>query len=371
MTTKETIMERTPSDLKNVKTNSARQKIMLVLLICCIFGFALYQNVQSKANTPYEMMTFAMDTLMDFSIYTKDDGDSMLIEIEQEIRRLERLFSVTIEDSEVAKINRNPSGEPIPISQETLSILAYGLEMTKATDGAFHSGISPLVFLWGFTGAEEKKVPSQAEIEAVLPLISHEDIVLDLENLTVTLAKEGMALDFGGIAKGYVADVVTEYLHAQGVENALFSLGGNISTIGKKPNGEAFKIAVANPLDASDYVGVLGVADRFVVSSGGYQRYFEEDGKMYHHILDVKTGRPSDSDLLGVTIVSKSGIEADVLSTALFVLGLEESKKLLSTMEGVEVVFVTNDGKVIATSGVAEKFTFEGAGNDFSYEILE
>ncbi len=366
-------MEYNPKNLKNdtTKKYALRQKMQFLLVVFCIFSFLAYRNLQSKVDTPFEMMTFAMDTLMDFSIYTDGDGDLMLIEIEQEIRRLERLFSVTIEGSEVAKINTSPSGVPVAISQETLSVLDYGIEMTKATNQAFHVGISPLVSLWGFTGAEEKTVPPQDEIEAVLPLISVNDILIDLETLTVTLEKEGMALDFGGIAKGYVADVVTAYLQSKDVENALFSLGGNISAIGQKPSGEPFKIAVANPLDMADYIGVLEISDCFVVSSGGYQRYFEEDGVVYHHILDVQTGYPTDSDLLGVTIISKSGIEADVLSTALFALGVEKSLELIADFEGVEVIFVTKYGEVLATQGIAQSFTFEESGNGFSYEILE
>lgn len=156
----------------------------------------------------------------------------------------------------------------------------------------------------------------------------------------------------------------------EGVESALIWLGGNISAIGNKPDGNPWKIAVENPLDTNDYVGLLEVSDCSVITSGGYQRYFDQDGKRYHHIIDPATGYPSDSGLLSVTIISENGTKADALSTALFVMGYERAVELWRQSDDFEVIFVTEDGKVIATEGIADQFTFEGKDNDFAYETV-
>ena len=195
--------------------------------------------------------------------------------------------------------------------------------------------------------------------------------MIDRDASTAKLLKMGMAVDLGGVAKGYTSDAVTELLKKEGVTSGIISLGGNISAIGTKPDEKKWKVAVENPLDVNDYVGILEVEDCSVITSGGYQRFFEENGKRYHHIIDSNTGYPADKGLLSVTIISNDGAKADGLSTALFVMGFDEAVKIWRNSDDFEVVFVTEDGKVIATEGAASIFAFEGRDNDFAYEIVE
>ncbi|MDD4843101.1 MAG: FAD:protein FMN transferase [Anaerotignum sp.] len=352
---------------------------ILAMLLCCFFVFGgcaekreEAQEMLSKYSEEdlHEMTTFAMDTVMQFTLYN-ENGEQLLTDAEQEIRRLERLFSVTMEDSEIARLNEQSGLGEVSLSEDTLKVLKRGKEIGELTNQAFNITISPVVKAWGFTTDGEKHVPSQETLESLLPLTKIDDLKIDEHTLTAELLKKGMAVDLGGIAKGYTSDAVTTLLKEKGVTSGLIYLGGNISAIGTKPNGENWKVAIENPLDTNDYVGILEVQDCSVITSGGYQRYFEENGKRYHHIIDSNTGYPADKGLLSVTIISKDGTKADGLSTALFVMGLDEALDLWRNSDDFEAVFITDDGKAIATEGAAAFFTFEGRDNDFVYETVE
>ncbi|MDD3394626.1 MAG: FAD:protein FMN transferase [Clostridia bacterium] len=355
-----------------------RKKIVSILLSCIfIFGGCAAKREEaqemldkSSEKNLHEMTTFAMDTVMQFTIYS-ENGEQLLTDAEQEIRRLERLLSVTMEDSEIAQLNKQAGISAVSLSEDTLTVLTRGKEIGALTNQAFDIAISPIVKAWGFTTDGEKHVPSQETLESLLPLTKIDDLKIDENASSAELLKKGMAVDLGGIAKGYTSDAVTALLKEKGVTSGLFSLGGNISSIGTKPDGEKWKVAIENPLDANDYVGLLEVQDCSVITSGGYQRYFEENGKRYHHIIDSNTGYPADKGLLSVTIISKDGTKADGLSTALFVLGLDKAVSLWRNSNDFEAVFVTEDGRVIATEGAATFFTFEGRDNDFEYETVK
>lgn len=323
---------------------------------------------QAKEENRHEATTFAMDTIMTFTVY-HENGEQIMTDAEQEIRRLERLLSVTIEDSEIAQLNANAGKQAVPVSEDTMYLLKTAKEMDELTNGCYDMTISPVVKAWGFT-EEEHYVPTQAELDALMPLVDNDSVILSEEDQTAYLEKEGMAVDLGGIAKGYTSDAVTKLMKKEGVESALIWLGGNISAIGNKPDGNPWKIAVENPLNTEDYVGLVEVSDCSVITSGGYQRYFDQDGKRYHHIIDPATGYPSDSGLLSVTIISENGTKADALSTALFVMGYDRAVELWRQSDDFEAIFVTEDGKVIATEGIADQFTFEGKDNDFTYETV-
>lgn len=356
------------------------KKIRLIaIFLCCavIFGGCAEKREEAKEMLSksseedlHEMTTFAMDTVMQFSIYN-ENGEQLLTDAEQEIRRLERLFSVTMEDSEVAQLNNHAGLGAVSLSEDTLKILNRGKEIGELTNHAFNITISPIVKAWGFTTDEEKHVPSQETLDSLLPLTNPEDLVIDEDTSTAELLKEGMAVDLGGIAKGYTSDAVTALLKEEGVSSGWFSLGGNVSVIGTKPDGQKWKVAIESPLDANDSVGILEVEDCAVITSGGYQRYFEENGKRYHHIIDSNTGYPADKGLISVTIISKDGTKADGLSTALFVMGLDDATNLWRESDDFEAVFVTADGKVMATEGAAAVFMFDGTDNNFKYETIK
>lgn len=327
-----------------------RKILVLVLSVCFLLTGCTEKRAEAigrleaqQETDRHEMTTFAMDTIMDFTIY-HEDGEELLIDAEQEIRRLERLLSITMEDSDISKINKNAGVAPVEVAADTMAVLTKGQEAATLTHGAFNMAISPIVKAWGFTTDGDKKVPEKETIEGLLPYTKEENIVLDGEAQTAYLAEAGMLVDLGGIAKGYTSDAVTNILREKGVVNALISLGGNISAMGSKSDGKPWKIAVENPLDANDYVGLLEVRDKSVITSGGYQRFFEENGKRYHHIIDSETGYPAESGLLSVTIISENGTMADGLSTALFVMGLEEAASYWREHKDFEAIFVTEDG---------------------------
>lgn len=322
---------------------------------------------QQKEKDRYDSMTLAMDTVINTTIYD-ERGEELLLEVEQEIQRLEELFSVTKANSDISRLNANAGKEKTVLSEETYSLLKTSKEISAETEGCFDITISPVVKLWGFT-EEEHHVPSQEEIDQAMLLVDEDQLLLE-ENSTAYLAMEGMAVDLGAIAKGYASDVVADLLRQKGVSSALISLGGNLACIGTKPDGSLWEAALANPLDETDYVGLFQVSDCFLITSGGYQRYFEQDGKRYHHIIDPDTGYPAESGLLSVTILSNDGTKADALSTALFVMGLDKALEFWRSSDDFEAVLITEDGRVIATEGAAEVFTFEGRDNDFTYETV-
>lgn len=340
-----------------------------LLLGGCARGRAEAQQLleNQKMENRHEATTFAMDTIMTFVILD-EDGEELLIDAEQEIRRLEKLLSVTMEESELARLNQAAGQKAVSISADTKALLTLGKAYYESTNGAFDIALSPVTKAWGFT-EEEHHVPTQAELDALLPLTDPADILL--EGDTAYLQQEGMAVDLGGIAKGYASDCVAQLLREKGVERAILSLGGNVYGIGTKPGGEKWEVALANPLDANDYCGLISIADQAVVTSGGYQRYFEENGKTYHHIIDPQTGYPAENELLSVTILCENGAKADVLSTALFVMGLEDALAYWQEQEDFEAIFITRDGEVIATEGADACFLFEGRDNDFTYRVQE
>ena len=263
---------------------------------------------------PVQGTFFAMDTMMDFTIY----GESGLInQSESLIASLESLVSVTDADSELYAINQTGSGM---LTEEASSLMKQALEICRRTDGALDLSIYPIVRAWGFTTGSYQ-VPDEAEIQALLPLVDYRKIQYDAATGTVTLP-EGMEIDLGSVAKGYAGQLAAQMLREHGVQSALLNLGGNVQTVGTKPDGSPWQIGIKDP-QGEDAMMVLSVEDQAVVTSGGYERYFEQDGQTYWHIMDPSTGHPADSGLISVTIVGDEGVVCDGLSTALFIMGLE------------------------------------------------
>ncbi|MBQ1768126.1 MAG: FAD:protein FMN transferase, partial [Oscillospiraceae bacterium] len=215
--------------------------------------------------------------------------------------------------------------------------------------------VYPVTRAWGFT-AGEYRVPQEAELEKLLRLVDYTKVTVSGD--TVSLG-EGMLIDLGAVAKGYAGDRVTELLRSHGVKSAIINLGGNVQCLGRKPDGSRWKIGVQDPA-GSGYVGVIEAEDEAVVTSGGYERYFELDGKTYWHIIDPSDGRPADSGIISVTVVGASGLACDGLSTALFVMGKEKASELWRENGGFEVVFVSESGEIIITEGLSGRFTPSG-----------
>lgn len=289
-----------------------------------------------------------MDTVMEVTVYGSGAADAAE-EAERAIRRLEGLWSVTGENSEVSRLNR---GETVELSTETADLLRRSLSLSEETGGALDPFLYPLTRLWGFTTGEYR-VPSREEIDGLLE--ERASGSLSLEGDRASLA--GLELDFGAVAKGYAAQNAAELLRERGISSALLSLGGNVQTVGNKEDGSLWRIGVRDPQgEAGEYLGVLSVGEAAVVTSGAYQRYFEEDGVCYGHILDPETGQPAESGLASVTVVAEDGLLADGLSTALYVMGLEEAAEFWRSRDDFEAVLVDGEGKIYVTEGLRDSF---------------
>lgn len=269
------------------------------------------------------------------------------------IHKYEKLFSKTLETSEVYKINRASANPEAPqtsftISDELADILKIALTYGAQSEGALDVSIAPLSSLWDFSNPEHKTtVPSGDAIANAQALVNYKNI--SLEGNTLTFAKKGMQLELGAVAKGYIADRVKEFLVSRGVTSAVINLGGNILLVGEKPEGAAFNIGIQKPFEDRDavVVAISELKDCSMVSSGIYERYFyDTEGNFYHHILNPATGYPCDTGLLQVTIISKDSATGDALSTACFALGLEKGMDLVHSLPDVYAVFLTSDGKM-------------------------
>ena len=311
---------------------------------------------------PVQGTFFAMDTVMDFTIY----GESGLIDqSESLIASLESLVSVTDANSELYAINQTGSGT---LTGKASSLMEQALEICRRTDGALDLSIYPIVRAWGFTTGSYQ-VPDEAEIQALLPLVDYRKIQYDAATGTVTLP-EGMEIDLGSVAKGYAGQWAAQMLREHGVQSALLNLGGNVQTVGTKPDGSPWQIGIKDP-QGEDAMMVLSVEDQAVVTSGGYERYFEQDGQTYWHIMDPSTGHPADSGLISVTIVGDEGVVCDGLSTALFVMGLEKAADLWAQSGDFEAVFVTASGEVYITEGLRDRFALTEQYADTPVSVIE
>lgn len=293
---------------------------------------------------------FAMDTVMSITAYG-ETADQALAAAVNRINELERVLSRTREGSEIYELNRWGNAE---IGQDTCRILSLALEWTHRTGGAFDITVAPVSAAWGFSGDGDHQIPSDGEINELLSLVDSSAVILNQDS--VQLQKEGMEIDLGGIAKGYASGQAEQILRENGVKSALLDLGGNITLIGSKPDGSAWRIAVQDPCSSSETVGTLSLTDCSAVTSGAYQRFFQQDGVTYHHIIDPATGYPAEKGLLCVTAVCSDPTLADILSTALFVMGEDSALDLWRAEGGFELVLVTDDRRLIVTEGLKDLF---------------
>ena len=345
-----------------------RRNILIWLLAAALFlagcGGAA-GNVTEKADSGEESASrdfFAMDTYMSVLAYGENAGTAVEKAV-QEVNRLDSLLSAGDPDSEVGMINGNGGGV---LSEDGRVLMERSLSLAAETDGRFDVCIYPLVELWGFTG-QHYRLPGSGEISAVLPLTDPAGMTFDRNTGEVSFSKEGMMIDFGGIAKGYTSSRIIDIFRENGIGSGLVSLGGNIQALGRKPDGSMWKIGIQDPEDSAAMIGVLEISDKAVITSGGYERFFEENGNVYHHILDPETGYPADSGLLSVTIVCTDGTEADGLSTSLFIMGKEEALRFWrERSETFDVILVTDQREIIVTEGLRDSFS-----SSLPFEIVQ
>lgn len=286
------------------------------------------------------------DTLFDtvISVQILDPVDKSVIEgCEKLCKEYDTKFSTDNEESEIYKIN-HAKKKAVEVSDDTITIIKKGIYYSELSKGAFDITIGSVSNLWDFH-AEKPKVPSSKKIKRARSHVNYRNIVI--RDNTVRLTDSRTRLDVGAIAKGYIADRLKDYLQKEGVNHAIINLGGNVQTIGTKTDGSDYNIGIQKPFDESGQpITSVKVADKSVVTTGTYQRYFEKNGKLYHHILDPSTGYPCENNLSSVTIITKSSLTADALSTTCFLLGYEEGMKIVNQLDNVDAVFITDDNEI-------------------------
>ena len=319
-------------------------------------GSQAVENVVEKKNGEATRDLFAMDTVMRVTANGTEAEDAVTAAV-AEINRLDALFSVGNENSDIAKLNVEHTAV---VSDDTFSLVQRSLQLYQDTDGALNITVYPLMEAWGFTTGEYR-VPEQTEIDGLLQTMQIGEIRCDSQTKTVILPEQ-TKIDLGAIAKGYTSARLMEIFEGYDISSAMVSLGGNVQVKGSKPDGTSWKVAVEDPFSDSEnaYAGILSVADKAVVTSGTYERYFEKDGKRYHHILDPATGYPAEKGLASVTIVSDDGTLADALSTALFVMGKEKAVAYWKAhAKEFDVILIEDDGTISVSEGIENVFSCE------------
>lgn len=324
-------------------------------------------------------MEFALGTLCSVNLY-EDGTKALYARIFSRIREIDRAMSVRAAEpgsaaamvSGVMRINENAGIEPVAVSADIIDVLERALHYAELSGGAFDPTVGTLVTLWGI-GTDTERIPGPEEIAEALALVNWRDLIIDTEAGTAFLRRRGMALDLGAIAKGYAADEAVRIARQGKVKRGIIDLGGNIFALGaraKNNREEAapWRIGVQDPLgERGTYIGVLPVQNKSIVTSGVYERYFEFEGRRYHHILSTRDGFPVHNGLLSATIVAERSIDADALSTAVFALGYGEGRALIESIAGIEAIFVFEDRSVKITGGLEGVFSLTGEGYVLSH----
>ena len=326
----------------------------IVALISVLIPAPIVLTGCTRNTEPISRTGFYFDTVIQITLYDTEDV-SVLDGCFDLAEKYEKLFSATKEGTDVWNINHG-NGEAVTVSMETASLLNTALDYATMTHGAVDPTVRPLSELWNFGSASEHQVPEKAAIADALSHVSYKNVRFGDAHYsetdaalydTIILSDPKAAIDLGFIAKGYIADKMKEYLLSQGVKSACISLGGNVITIGEKPDGSPFRIGIQEPFaPEGTALDTVEVRDASVVTSGIYERYFYKGDTLYHHVLDTSTGYPVDNELAGVTILCESSVKADALSTACLCMGLEKGRQFLDSYPDVEYLLITRDGTV-------------------------
>ena len=318
------------------------------------------QTADSESQEPISTTAIKLNTAVTITIYDSQNKN-LLTECMNLCDKYEKIFSRTASDSELYKLNHRQltpvdgTDNTYQVSDSLAELIQKGLYYSDLSDGAFDIAIEPLTSLWDFT-AEDPQVPEDSLIQAALPKCDYHNISVDRVKNEITLKTDDTAIELGAIAKGYIADRLKDYLVSRNVKSAIINLGGNVLCIGEKPDNSAFKIGIQKPFaDRSETIAVMDIKDKSVVSSGIYERCFEQNGTLYHHLLNPKTGYPYDNGLITVTIISDKSVGGDALSTTCFAMGLEDGMKLAESLDDVQAFFVTSDYEIHYTKDFRKK----------------
>ena len=318
------------------------------------------ETASEQATKEASAQVFAMDTYMSLKAYGKN-AQKAVDDAKTEIERLDKLWSAVDKDSEIYQLNQKKT---MKVSDETLELIKFAKKKSAQTGDAFDISIYPIVELWGFP-TQKYKVPSEEEIQNLLKYVDSQKIKINEKTNTVTLEKN-MKIDLGGIAKGYTSQRIAKIYKKDGVKSGVISLGGNVQAIGKKTDGSRWKVGIQSPDDTESMIGGYEAADEAVITSGAYERYFEKNGKRYHHIIDPATGKPSEKDLKSVTIISKNGTLSDTMSTTLFVMGKDKATSYWKKHNNeFNMILVDKNDKIYISRGIKDHFS-----SDYDYQVV-
>jgi len=334
-----------------------KQIVKKVIAILMVVFIPLSLIACGNNNQQYTRTDFMMDTVIQVTAYGRN-AKKAVDESMEKLKEIDNLMSSQKSGSDIQKINENAGKKYVKVNPETVYVIKTALKYGEISGGNFDITIAPLINLWGI-GTDHAHVPTESQIKDAMKYINYKDVLLDEKNDEVKLSRKGMSIDLGGIAKGYAADEIENIMKENGVKHALINLGGSsVYLYGSKPDGSNWNIGIQNPFgDKGKYFAIVSGKDMLIDTSGNYERYFIQNGKRYHHILNPFTGYPAESGVVSTTIVSTNikSIDADALSTITFILGVDKGMKLIESMPGVDAIFVTPDYKVYATSGLKGK----------------
>ena len=332
--------------MKKIKT-----ALLCIILVCTTF----FQTACSGKPEPISKTGCYFDTVVTITLYC-DDAGKYIDECFAMAERYEKLFSATMEGSDIYKLN-HCNGQVTALDPETVVLIQEGIRYTKESNGSFDITVGNLSSIWQ-QSIKEQRLPKESDVSSALSTVSYKNVVIN--GNTVQLLND-TKIDLGGIAKGYIADRMKEYLLSQGVKNGLINLGGNVLAVGpKSPDEPMYNIAIQSPFSKNgEAIASVKITDQSVVTSGTYQRYFNEKGRVYHHILDLTTGYPCDNDLDSVTIICKKSIDGDALSTTVFLMGCDDGLQYVENTKDTEAIFITKKGDIKTTSGIGKDIPFQ------------
>lgn len=342
------------------------KKIICILVACILSTLPLVacSSFNNQANNqPYEQNNLMMDTVISLKAYGPN-AKAAVDESFKKVDELDKIASPTIATSDVSKINAAAGKEYVKVHPEIIKMIKTSIKYSKLSGGAWDITMGPIINLWGI-GTDKQRLPLDSEIKAKLPLVGYNNISINEADNSVVLQKQGMAIDLGGIAKGFTAGEVLKIYNKYGIKKGLISLGGSsIYAIGTNAENNPWSVGIKHPRseDSQNYLGIVKISNQALSTSGDNERYFIKDGKRYHHIMNPTTGYPADTGVMSDTIVVDSSVPdsnmlADILTTTVFVLGPEKGIQFASNIPGVSCEVTTTDNKIYTTKGFKEKIT--------------
>lgn len=330
--------------------------VILLPLIALTLTACVEEDPRGLADQPYERTEFLLGTVANMKVYNDGKEEAMNKAFER-VADLDERFAMQNPDSEISEVNSQAGIAPVEVTEEVFFVMEKALEYAEESSGDFDPTIGVVTSLWNI-GQEDAAVPDQDELDAALELVDYSLVELDEENQTIFLQEEGMIIDLGAIAKGYITDEAARVLVEEGVNTAIVDLGGDIVVVGNSTRGEdqPWSVGIQNPYGGrGEILGLVPVSDKAIVTSGIYERTFEEAGEQYHHLMDTETGFPIVNSISGLSIIADNATDADALANIAFSLGVEDGLDYINTLDGVDVIYITNDSKVYASEGIADE----------------